>query len=45
MVDDDVEYGLIVRGNSEETFTGYALIDAAVAGKVTRTNAKVRLAQ
>jgi hypothetical protein len=34
---------MVVRADSLETFTGYALIRAAVAGKVARANAKVNM--
>lgn len=45
VVDDTREYGLVVRPLAEEVFTGYELIDAAVARNVTRINAKVERRQ
>lgn len=40
VVNDDRGYGFSVPPNSEQVFTGYALIDAKVAGNVARINAK-----
>ncbi len=42
VVDDDRERGLVVPANDEATFTGYTLVDADVAGTVSRTVAKGR---
>jgi hypothetical protein len=41
VVDDDSKYGLVVPPNSEQVFTGCALIRSEVASTVTKTNAKV----
>jgi hypothetical protein len=41
VVDDARESSLILRAGEEKTFTGYELIDAAVAPNVQRVNAKV----
>jgi hypothetical protein len=41
IVDTDTCSGLVVPANSEETFTGYTLIQAAVAGNVAQTVAKI----
>lgn len=43
VVDDDRARGLIVKPLREETFTGYALVDANSAGQVSRINAKAQL--
>ena len=40
VVDDDNEYGLVVPANAEKTFTGYDLVDAAIAGNVSKIAAK-----
>jgi hypothetical protein len=42
VVDDDFRPNLLLPPNQEETFTGYELIDAFVAGNVASINAKVR---
>ena len=40
VVDDSRERGLAMQANSEQTFTGYVLIDAEVAGNVAQVGAK-----
>lgn len=42
VVDDDREYNLMLGPNQEQTFTGYDLIDASAAPRVTQVNAKVK---
>jgi hypothetical protein len=42
VIADDDEHNLMVSPNSQQTFTGYELITAQVAGNVARVNAKVR---
>ncbi len=41
-VDEDRQRGLFVAGNSEKTFTGYALVSVPGASRVAKTLAKVR---
>ena len=42
IVDTSNAYNLLVQSGSEQTFTGFALINAEVVFKVSRTVAKVR---
>ena len=42
VVDDDRVYDLQVNAGEQETFTGYALVDASVAPNVKQVHAKVR---
>ena len=45
IVDDDREYGLLLAPHEEGAFTGYTLIDAAVAPNVSQISAKIRQRQ
>ncbi len=42
IVDTDRAYGLAVPAGGQKTFTGFALVTAAVAGNVERVSAKIR---
>ncbi len=41
LADDDLAHGLILDPGEQDTFTGAALVNASVAGKVARVGAEV----